>query len=45
MIDDDVPENDKNFELVIIGSSLRNGFTRGDIRRSTVMIVDDDKQG
>ena len=45
MIDDDVPEDDKNFELVIIGSSLRNGFMHGGITRITVMIVDDDKEG
>ena len=42
--DDNVPEDDKNFDLIIIGRSLSKGFVRGEIRRIRVIIVDDDKE-
>ena len=41
VIDDDILEGYENFQLVIIGASLPDGFKRGKLNKVTVTIVDD----
>ena len=44
IVDDDILEGNEDFDIVIIGATLPNRVSRGSPSRSTVTIVDDDRE-